>query len=55
VYLDDFQSSVVRIGEHIHSIYFAYNMPEDDLLDEEFYRGRRRGRGNWSQAQQQQQ
>ncbi|ABL65760.1 alpha-E domain-containing protein [Chlorobium phaeobacteroides] len=57
-YLEDLEQRLVKVGEQVHLIYFAYHTPEIEPpdIDEALpFTGVAGGRANWSQAQQQQQ
>ncbi|NTV46749.1 MAG: alpha-E domain-containing protein [Chlorobiales bacterium] len=57
-YLEDMEQQLVKVGEQVHLIYFAYHTPEIEPQDVEEalpFTGVAGGRANWRQAQQQQQ
>ncbi len=57
-YLEDTELRLTKVGEQIHTIYFAYHAPEIEVAEIEPalpFTGVGGGRATWSQAQQQQQ
>ncbi|ACF46100.1 alpha-E domain-containing protein [Prosthecochloris sp. ZM] len=56
-YLKELENGLMRIGEQIHLLYFAYHTPKiepSDLSDSLPFTGLGGGRAGWSQSQQQQ-
>jgi uncharacterized alpha-E superfamily protein len=57
-FLEEIEHGLIRIGEQLHLLYFAYHTPKIEPLDASEslpFTGIAGGRANWSQSQQQQQ
>ncbi|NTU92351.1 MAG: alpha-E domain-containing protein [Chlorobiaceae bacterium] len=57
-FLEDIQKGVIKVGEQLHLLYFAYHTPKIEPIDATeglTFTGITGGRANWSQSQQQQQ
>jgi uncharacterized alpha-E superfamily protein len=57
-FLENIEQGLVKIGEQIHLLYFAYHTPKiepEDVSEALPFTGIAGGRANWSQSQQQQQ
>jgi uncharacterized alpha-E superfamily protein len=57
-FLEDIEQGLIKIGEQIHLLYFAYHTPKiepADITEALPFTGIAGGRANWSQSQQQQQ
>ncbi|NTW51703.1 MAG: alpha-E domain-containing protein [Chlorobiaceae bacterium] len=57
-FLEEIEHGLIRIGEQLHLLYFAYHTPKIEPLDVSEalpFTGVAGGRANWSQSQQQQQ
>jgi uncharacterized alpha-E superfamily protein len=57
-FLEDIENGLIRIGEQLHLLFFAYHTPKIEPADASeglAFTGMAGGRANWSQSQQQQQ
>ncbi len=53
-FLEDIQNGVIRVGEQLHLLYFAYHTPKiepADATERLTFTGMAGGRANWSQSQ----
>lgn len=57
-FLEEIEQGLVKVGEQLHLLYFAYHTPKiepNDVAEALPFTGLAGGRANWSQSQQQQQ